>query len=1070
MDFSFNSIKNRVVFMSITKINVVKEKEVKQSSFEVLNNFMVRSPLLSLDFFHKQLSNPQLNNLNLDDTLLFFKNIVENNKEIKEAIAVSSMSLLQSIQQITPDSKLKNKRNVVKGIFRYLNRISTRTTPFGLSASVGMGRFSTCNTSEDYASLKKYVQVDMEWATNLIKLLESDLSIVRQLKVKLNQGIMINGSRVKLNYSTDSVNDKQGEQNYVSTSINYNEVVEQVFEYSKEDIKFGDLLHKIYSTHSDVDIEIIERFIYELVKQEFLVTELRCSNEDTDTLKHILGILSEKNNIQVIGAELHDIYMNIKEYERATLGEGLSLYMDITEKMKQIVQVKNPLKVDLISLNNDYYIEETRRKDIEEIVELLCEFTAWNGNISNNDLKEYHSRFLGKYGLDREVPILELLDKELGLGAPNGYQYPPQNEGNIEQSFGLGHVDRIFLDKITECYLTNEMELSITDQDIEILKSQVVEKIALPDSLDVYFFRNVGNDKQYEFILGPNPYSTGAGTTLGRFINYLNDSDREFWREIAKKEQELHPNSILAEVLPTPINNRNLNVCQIGERRSHQINITNNLYTRNNINLNDIVIGATHDSLFIKSLSMGKEIIPLASHMLNPSLCPNIYRFLIEIGQQKTGNNYPYIFSNITNLGISFIPRITYKKFVLAPARWNIKTYSFKECKNEEEFYKHFKVFREKFNIPKLVFLVHFDNRILLDLENKIHLNDLFKETKKIKDNSFISLEESLYTESTDINHSQDCKEFVFSLVNRKKSIIKDGENIEFSKKLPIISDKERMEYPFENWIFVKLYCVNDRQEEMLGQHLYQFIKENNWYENFFFMRFKDPEFHIRIRFKADKEVLIHEGLPIIIKWINILKELGIINRVTFDTYDPEIERYGGAIAMEKAEKIFYLDSLISLELIRKKRFENFSVSKDILAFINVNHYMKFFKSDLTEQIEWLDKRIEYKEFLKEFRENRDEYLNYFKKFVVEDTSSLTVDESQLINLLIIRENALAEYVEYIRLLEQQGILYSNIDNILDSLIHLHLNRLIGINREYETKVLTLYRHALHNFNFQYTI
>ncbi|TKI81312.1 hypothetical protein FC695_42950, partial [Bacillus cereus] len=147
-------------------------------------------------------------------------------------------------------------------------------------------------------------------------------------------------------------------------------------------------------------------------KQEFLVTELRCSNEDTDTLKHILGILSEKNNIQVIGAELHDIYMNIKEYERATLGEGLSLYMDITEKMKQIVQVKNPLKVDLISLNNDYYIEETRRKDIEEIVELLCKFTAWNGNISNNDLKEYHSRFLGKYGLDREVPILELLDKE----------------------------------------------------------------------------------------------------------------------------------------------------------------------------------------------------------------------------------------------------------------------------------------------------------------------------------------------------------------------------------------------------------------------------------------------------------------------------------------------------------------------------------------------------------------------------------------------------------------------------------------------------------------------------------
>ncbi|MDQ0215812.1 hypothetical protein J2S13_002232 [Oikeobacillus pervagus] len=139
----------------------------------------------------------------------------------------------------------------------------------------------------------------------------------------------------------------------------------------------------------------------------------------------------------------------------------------------------------------------------------------------------------------------------------------------------------------------------------------------------------------------------------------------------------------MAEVIPAPISERNLNICQTDERREYAINITNKIHTQNNIDLEDIAVGATHDGLYLKSISMGKELIPLVSHMLNPSLCPNIYRFLFEMGEQRTGSSFPYFFNNIANLGLPFIPRIVYKNFILSPTKWNIRSNTFHGCDSE---------------------------------------------------------------------------------------------------------------------------------------------------------------------------------------------------------------------------------------------------------------------------------------------------------------------------------------------------------------------------------------------------
>lgn len=212
--------------------------------------------------------------------------------------------------------------------------------------------------------------------------------------------------------------------------------------------------------------------------------------------------------------------------------------------------------------------------------------------------------------------------------------------------------------------------------------------------------------------------------------------------------------------------------------------------------------------------------------------------------------------------------------------------------------------------------------------------------------------------------------------------------------------------------------------------------------------------------------MLIHQGLPTLVKWLKKLKETGIVYKANFDTYDPEIERYGGPVLIEQAEDIFYYDSLIALELIKKMRFEGMPVSTDIIAFMNINHYMKCFGFEPLDQLEWLNQRVSYKEWLAEYRKNKKVYADFFDRFVVRNSEQSPLDNS-LEELLSLREVPLHFYsnsiTKYIK-----SDLYSTKADILDSLIHLHLNRLIGIDREYETKILTLYRHAIKSFSQQF--
>jgi lantibiotic biosynthesis protein len=76
-----------------------------------------------------------------------------------------------------------------------------------------------------------------------------------------------------------------------------------------------------------------------------------------------------------------------------------------------------------------------------------------------------------------------------------------------------------------------------------------------------------------------------------------------------------------------------------------------------------------------------------------------------------------------------------------------------------------------------------------------------------------------------------------------------------------------------------------------------------------FFIRYADPDWHLRLRLHGEPGRLHAEVLPGLEAATAPLLETGQLWRMQLDTYEREVERYGGDRGIELAEQVFAADS-----------------------------------------------------------------------------------------------------------------------------------------------------------------
>jgi thiopeptide-type bacteriocin biosynthesis protein len=130
----------------------------------------------------------------------------------------------------------------------------------------------------------------------------------------------------------------------------------------------------------------------------------------------------------------------------------------------------------------------------------------------------------------------------------------------------------------------------------------------------------------------------------------------------------------------------------------------------------------------------------------------------------------------------------------------------------------------------------------------------------------------------------------------------------------------ERRFPPGSEWLYVKLFTgpATADQVLLLVAPLLAASLAAGSIDSWHFVRYGDPDWHVRLRMHGPADVLLGELLPRLRDLAEPLLRTSQLWRIQLDTYEREVERYGGDLAIGHAERVFHADSEAVVAIMRE--------------------------------------------------------------------------------------------------------------------------------------------------------
>jgi thiopeptide-type bacteriocin biosynthesis protein len=116
---------------------------------------------------------------------------------------------------------------------------------------------------------------------------------------------------------------------------------------------------------------------------------------------------------------------------------------------------------------------------------------------------------------------------------------------------------------------------------------------------------------------------------------------------------------------------------------------------------------------------------------------------------------------------------------------------------------------------------------------------------------------------------------------------------------------------------YLKLYGNAARVPELLTAHLPRLLAEWDTAPEAWFVRYADPEPHVRLRLRLTGTDAFGLAAQRVAAWASELRDEGLIQHIAWDTDRPETGRYGTGAALDAAEAYFTADSAAALAQMR---------------------------------------------------------------------------------------------------------------------------------------------------------
>jgi thiopeptide-type bacteriocin biosynthesis protein len=268
---------------------------------------------------------------------------------------------------------------------------------------------------------------------------------------------------------------------------------------------------------------------------------------------------------------------------------------------------------------------------------------------------------------------------------------------------------------------------------------------------------------------------------------------------------------------------------------------------------------------------------------------------------------------------------------------------------------------------------------------------------------------------------------------------------------------------PGSEWVYAKLYCgagTADRSLLDTVGPVSRKLLSSGAIDRWFFIRYADPDPHIRWRLHARPGARVASIQRRIEAAAASLLAAGRVRRVAFDTYEREVERYGGSAGIEAAEQWFWADSEAVLDLLSSlDGTDRGADARWQVAVVSVDALLGDFGLDLEARLRLSEKQRAA--FGREFRAGAALGRQLAAKFRsarrdLERLLASTSDRHSRPHAVLMERSARSRAAfDDLRESARTGALPVQVAQLAESYVHMHLNR--WFRAEQRTYELVIY-------------
>jgi hypothetical protein len=328
---------------------------------------------------------------------------------VREAIYVASPDLERAIPLWEADPDSDRGQAVERGLLRYITRMASRPTPFGLFAGIGVGTVADTTRLAVPASdaCRRHTRLDMDYLVALAAALSRDEALSASLRFSPNTSLHPCAGRWHYVETRPAIDGRT----HHLVAIDDNEPLRQTLERARGGATRGELATALAT--GDITSADAAAYIGELVDAQVLIPELECPVTGEEPLACLLATLRARSGGMLAADRLSNVASSLAAIDAAPHGNDTTRYVDIAQVLERfgvpIVPAKlfqvDLVKPDAATIGRDLVAEIARG------VELVHRLTP---PALESPLARFRAAFVERYER-REVPQLEALDEETGI-------------------------------------------------------------------------------------------------------------------------------------------------------------------------------------------------------------------------------------------------------------------------------------------------------------------------------------------------------------------------------------------------------------------------------------------------------------------------------------------------------------------------------------------------------------------------------------------------------------------------------------------------------------------------------